>query len=249
MSLDNKGVSLVAFSLRSFATSSLATRMIRSSARGPLAVTLVALVLLLAWDASGLDVSAARWFGTPAGFPWRNSQPLILWMHEVPRFASWALVVGLFVAIRWPLGVLRPLDLRGRVQLAVTVLASVLAVSLIKTHSQTSCPWDLEAFGGIARYVSHWRWGVDDGGPGKCFPAGHASAAFAYVGGWFVFRRSAPTLAWRWLAFAVLAGLALGIGQQMRGAHYMSHTLWTAWICWSVGFAIDVSRGANLNSS
>ncbi|RZI74572.1 MAG: phosphatase PAP2 family protein [Variovorax sp.] len=223
--------------------------MTRSSTRGPLAVTLVAFALLLTWDASGLDVSAARWFGTPVGFPWRDSRPLILWMHEVPRFASWALVIGLFLAIRWPVGVLRRLDLPSRVQLAVTVLASVLAVSLIKTHSQTSCPWDLQAFGGIARYVSHWRWGLDDGGPGKCFPAGHASAAFAYVGGWFAFRRNAPRLAGWWLACAVLAGLALGIGQQMRGAHYMSHTLWTAWICWSVGFAIDALRGANLNGS
>lgn len=223
--------------------------MTRSSARGPLAATLVALALLLVWDASGLDVAAAQWFGTPSGFPWRSSRPLILWMHEVPRFTSWVLVIGLFVAVRWPVGVLRRLDVRGRAQLAVTVLASVLAVSLVKTSSQTSCPWDLQAFGGVARYVSHWRWGVGDGGPGKCFPAGHASAAFAYVGGWFVFRRSAPAVAWGWLAVAVLAGLALGIGQQMRGAHYMSHTLWTAWICWTVGFLIDALRSVKLNGS
>jgi hypothetical protein len=33
----------------------------------------------------------------------------------------------------------------------------------------------------------------------------------------------------------------LGVSQQLRGAHYMSHTLWTAWICWVVGFAIDLA--------
>ncbi|MGJ7497707.1 phosphatase PAP2 family protein [Variovorax sp. RT4R15] len=213
--------------------------MIRSSLRGPLAVTFIALLMLLAWDASGLDLAAARLFGMPFGFPWRSSRPLILWMHEVPRFASWVLVIGLFAAIRWPMGVLHRLNRGERVQLAATVLASVLAVSMIKTYSHTSCPWDLQAFGGVARYVSHWQWGVGDGGPGKCFPAGHASAAFAYVGGWFVFRRHAPAIAWRWLAVAMLAGLALGLGQQLRGAHYMSHTFWTAWVCWSVGFAID----------
>ncbi len=32
----------------------------------------------------------------------------------------------------------------------------------------------------------------------------------------------------------------LGVSQQLRGAHYMSHTLWTAWICWTVGFAIEL---------
>ncbi len=213
--------------------------MTRFTHRGPLVATLVALALVVGWDFSGLDLAAAQWFGTPTGFPSRSSHRLILWMHEVPRFTSWALVIGLFVAIGWPVGPLRRLDRPGRVQLAVTVLASVLAVSMIKTNSATSCPWDLQQFGGMARHVSHWAWGVDDGGPGKCFPAGHASAAFAYLGGWFVFRRVAPTLAWRWLGVALVAGFALGLGQQMRGAHYMSHTLWTAWVCWSVGFVIE----------
>ncbi len=80
---------------------------------------------------------------------------------------------------------------------------------------------------------------MTDGGPGGCFPAGHASAAFAYAGGWFAWRRAAPALARRWLFGALAAGLLLGVAQQMRGAHYMSHTLWTAWICWTAGFAID----------
>jgi membrane-associated PAP2 superfamily phosphatase len=43
----------------------------------------------------------------------------------------------------------------------------------------------------------------------------------------------------RWLIAALAAGLLLGLVQQLRGAHYLSHTLWTAWICWAVGFAID----------
>jgi len=127
------------------------------------------------------------------------------------------------------------------VQLALTVLGSVIAVSIIKHASHTSCPWDLQEFGGVARYVSHWSWGVGDGGPGGCFPAGHASAAFAYVGGYFVLRRVSSRAAAIWLWTAVAAGLVLGVAQQLRGAHYMSHTLWTAWVCWTVGFAIDVA--------
>ena len=212
-----------------------------SPLRGPALAAAVALLVVVGWDASGLDLAAARWFGTPTGFPWRNSHALILWMHEVPRFASWLLILALIAGIRWPLGILRRLDRLARVQLALTVVSSVVAVSLIKTHSATSCPWDLQAFGGVARHVSHWAWGADDGGPGKCFPAGHASAAFAYLGGWFAFRRSSPRLAWRWLAVAAAAGVALGWGQQLRGAHYLSHTLWTAWLCWSVGLLIDAA--------
>jgi membrane-associated PAP2 superfamily phosphatase len=205
------------------------------------ALTLVALVLLLAWDATGGDLALARLAGTPMGFPWRDNAFLVRVMHESAKNLSWLFVIALFAGIRWPLGVLRQLPVRGRAQLAFTVLLSVLAVSLLKHASHTSCPWDLKEFGGVASHVSHWAWKVYDGGAGGCFPAGHASAAFAYLGGYFVLRRVAPRAALVWLGVALAAGLALGLSQQLRGAHYMSHTLWTAWICWVVGFAIDLA--------
>ncbi|MFM9427729.1 membrane-associated PAP2 superfamily phosphatase [Variovorax sp. GrIS 2.14] len=204
-------------------------------------ITLVLLLCVLAWDASGLDLAAAQVFGTPAGFPWRWSKQLSFWLHDVPRIGSWFVLAACFASIRWPVGVLRQLDRVERTQLALSALAAVLAVSLMKSHSKTSCPWDLQVFGGIARYVSHWAIGVADGGPGGCFPAGHASAAFAWFGGYFVFRRSSPAVARRWLVVVLVMGSVFGIVQQMRGAHYMSHTLWTAWICWTVTFAIDAA--------
>jgi len=179
--------------------------------------------------------------GSHIGFPLRDSPFMVHVMHEGARDLSWVLVITLFAAIRWPFGLLRRLSTGSRVQLALTVLLSVIAVSLLKHASHTSCPWDLQEFGGMARYVSHWSWGVDDGGPGGCFPAGHASAAFAYVGGYFVLRRVSSRAAAIWLGVALVAGLVLGVSQQLRGAHYMSHTLWTAWVCWVVGFAIEVA--------
>lgn len=204
-------------------------------------ITLVGLLFVLAWDASGLDLAAAQIFGTPAGFPWRWSKPLSFWLHDVPRIGSWVVLAACFASIRWPVGVLRKLDRVERTQLAFSALAAVLAVSLMKSHSQTSCPWDLQVFGGMAHYVSHWALGVADGGPGGCFPAGHASAAFAWFGGYFVLRRGAPVAARRWLVVVLLLGSVFGVVQQMRGAHYTSHTLWTAWICWTVAFAIDAT--------
>lgn len=203
-------------------------------------LTLLALVALMVWDVLGWDLPLARLAGTPYGFPWRENPFMVHVMHEGARDLSWIVLFVLLAAIRWPFGILRRLTRGDRVQMALTVLASVLAVSLIKQASQTSCPWDLKEFGGVARYVSHWSWGVGDGGPGGCFPAGHASAAFAYLGGYFVLRRVSPRAASIWLGVVLVLGLALGVTQQMRGAHYTSHTLWTAWVCWAVGFAIDV---------
>jgi len=223
-----------------------------------LAWTLGSLVLLLLWDASGLDLPLARLFGTPAGFALHDNWFLTQVVHEGGKRASWIALALLFVAIRWPVGPLRRLRLAERVQLALSVVVSVVVVSLIKTTSHTSCPWDLQDFGGVAHHVSHWAWGVRDGGPGRCFPGGHASAAFAYMGGYFALRRAAPRAALAWLAGAMALGFVFGWAQQMRGAHYMSHTLWTAWICWTVGWAVDgVARavaarrvqGTSLNES
>lgn len=181
----------------------------------------------------------ARLFATPAGFALRDNWFLVQVMHEGAKTLSWVLVILLALGIAWPVGFLRRLSRGERAQLALGVVASVLVISVVKHGSRTSCPWDLDAFGGVAHYVSHWSWGQLDGGPGRCFPAGHASAAFAFLGGYFLLARRVPGLARWWLAGAVLGGLLLGLVQQARGAHYMSHTLWTAWMCWTTGLAID----------
>lgn len=201
--------------------------------------TALALICLIAWDASGLDLPMAHLFASRAGFALRDNWMLVHVMHEGAKALSWVIVILLAVAIARPFGFLRGLDRGERVQLALSVIASVIVVSLIKHGSRTSCPWDLDAFGGVAQYVSHWSWGRLDGGPGRCFPAGHASAAFAFLGGYFLLARRLPSVARWWLLGAVVSGLLLGLGQQMRGAHYMSHTLWTAWICWTTGLLID----------
>jgi membrane-associated PAP2 superfamily phosphatase len=45
----------------------------------------------------------------------------------------------------------------------------------------------------------------------------------------------------------------LGLGQQLRGAHYMSHTLWTASLCWMAGLLLDLlmqrRRGARADAA
>ena len=184
-------------------------------------------------------MAVARLAGNASGFALRENLVFILVMHEIPRFTSTAGVVLLFLLAIWPLGFMRRMTRSDRFQLAGSVLAAVAAVSVVKNVSHISCPWDLQEFGGVARYVSHWAWGVNDGGSGRCFPAGHASAAFGYVGGWFVLRRYSSRWAAIWLAAAIVLGFVLGLGQQWRGAHYMSHTLWTGWICWAVGLVIE----------
>ena len=201
--------------------------------------TVGSLLLLLAWDASGLDLAMARWFGTASGFPLESHW---LWrglLHDDMHWPPWLLELALLAAVFRPFGTLKQLALARRLQLALGTLVALLVISILKLHSHTSCPWDLREFGGVATHVSHWAWGMLDGGTGGCFPAGHASAGFAFLGGFFVFRQVLPRTAARWLAGALVVGLIFGLAQQVRGAHYMSHTLWTAWLCWSTAAVLD----------
>jgi membrane-associated PAP2 superfamily phosphatase len=116
---------------------------------------------------------------------------------------------------------------------------AIVVVALLKGISRTSCPWDLAAFGGTAQHVSHWLWWVSDGGPGHCFPGGHASTAFAFLPLAWWRQRVQPLTAWRWAAVIVLCGLLLGLVQQVRGAHFLSHNLWTGWLCWATAWGMD----------
>ena len=205
------------------------------------ALTLLFFVLLVLWDATGFDLPLARWSGSPQGFALRQQPLFVLLSHELPRMAGAALLLALLVGVFKPWGFLCRLAPGERWQLWLSIAGGALAITVLKRLNHTSCPWDLAEFGGVARHVSHWLWGVRDGGAGHCFPAGHASTAFAYLAGWFVLRRSAPRAAGRWLLGALLAGMLLGLAQQVRGAHYMSHTLWTAWICWAWGLALETA--------
>jgi membrane-associated PAP2 superfamily phosphatase len=203
-------------------------------ARGDLITAVLAGALLLLWDASGLDLPVARLFASAQGFAWRDHWFTRTLLHEGGRMLSWSVLLLLIVNLRWPLlwRLPLPLPLRTRVWWLLATLLCALLVPSIKQFSATSCPWDLAEFGGKARYVSHWWWGVADGGGGRCFPSGHATAAFAFLSGYFALRAHQPLAARAWLAAVLLLGLAFGWGQLARGAHYPSHTLWSGWLCW-----------------
>lgn len=196
----------------------------------------LALVLLLAWDASHLDLWAMRQVGDAGGFALREAWVTRALIHEGGRIVSYVAMAFIVAVNVWP-RLLPALDKRERRWwLAVTVVCLVV-ISLMKRFSLTSCPYDLAEFGGVAQYVSHWSFGVRDGGGGHCFPSGHASAAFAYLAGGWALARAYPRAARAWWAVVVMLGLVYGLGQMVRGAHYPSHTMWTGWICWALTVA------------
>lgn len=203
-------------------------------------LSMAALAGLMLWDLSGLDLQLALAAGGPHGFPLREHWFLTRVLHSGAKYLAWLLVLGLCICVAWPVGPLTRLPFSRRVQLAATALLASGFITLLKASSHTSCPWDLHEFGGVARHVSHWAsWTAFDGGAGRCFPAGHATTGFAFLGGFFALRQEAPGMAKVWLIASLAAGLVLGWGQQLRGAHFMSHTLWTGWLCWMLAWLTD----------
>lgn len=206
-----------------------------SELRRDLLVLALGLVVLVAWDALGLDLPISRLFGAASGFPWRDHWLFADVLHTGVRYAAWALAIVLAVGIWRPLPFARGLARRERVAWVVATIGCAVVIPTLKLASLTSCPWSLAEFGGTATHVSHWAFGVADGGPGRCFPAGHATAAFCFLPGWYLLRRSAPVAARRWLVATLVAGAVLTMVQVVRGAHYVSHSLWTGWCCAVLG--------------
>jgi membrane-associated PAP2 superfamily phosphatase len=193
--------------------------------------------LALLWDFFGQDLAVSQLFGTAQGFALQNDRLLDFWLHDQVKKVLQLGLLFLLAMVFIPVGYFKDMRKADRVHLLVSVILAALAVSVLKFFNKTSCPWSLAEFGGPGHYVSHWVLGINDGGGGRCFPAGHASSGFAYMAAAFWLRSvhlSTANFVF-WIAGAV--GVALGWVQLMRGAHFFSHTLWTWVVCWAVAIA------------
>jgi membrane-associated PAP2 superfamily phosphatase len=116
----------------------------------------------------------------------------------------------------------------------LAMLLATLIVGGLKTVTNVDCPWDLTGFGGQSPYVALFADRPDSLSQAQCFPGAHASSGFALLCFYFVFRdRSRHAARWA-LAGALAVGIAFSIGQEARGAHFLSHDLTSAAIVWLV---------------
>ena len=95
----------------------------------------------------------------------------------------------------------------------------------------------MSGFGGNQAYQSWWQslWAPLEGA-GHCFPAAHASSAYMFFGLYFFSRHYWPRQSSRILITVIVAGIVFGFAQQLRGAHFISHDLNSAIICWLVTY-------------
>ena len=207
--------------------------------RGPL----VAFSVLAALLASGsidigiaerffYDGEHARWLGAQRW--WSNEL-----LHTGGRWAVRALVAGalaLCVASYFD-PVLRPLR-RASAYFAVSVVLSVAFIGLMKVTTSVDCPWDLAQFGGTSPFVTWFARRVDGMVQGHCFPAAHAGSGYALMSLYFAFRERSRRIARAGLGVGMLCGLTFGLAQQARGAHFVSHDVWSAFLAWAVAASL-----------
>jgi membrane-associated PAP2 superfamily phosphatase len=119
----------------------------------------------------------------------------------------------------------------------VAMLIATTAISILKHMSNHACPWSLSIYGGNQPLLALFETLPIGAAAGHCFPGGHASGGFALMAFYFGFKDTSANIANIKLAnlgllIGLLLGFAMGWAQMMRGAHFMSHNLWTAWIVW-----------------
>ena len=120
---------------------------------------------------------------------------------------------------------------RSYVALALSLLSAFAVVAALKAVTNVACPWSLSLFGGNEAYFSLLQPRPDSLPYSRCFPAGHASVGYAWVALYDFFARVKPSWRRAGLLAGLTAGAVLGLNQQLRGAHFMSHDLTTLLLC------------------
>jgi membrane-associated PAP2 superfamily phosphatase len=178
------------------------------------------------------DSASAQWLG---GHSWVINELL----HTGGRWAIRAIVAialafwgATFVKSDW-----REFR-RPAAFFTVSAVLSMGLVGLLKNVTNVDCPWDLVPFGGRFPYVELFADRPDALRAAHCFPAAHASSGYALLALYFVFRERYARLAQLGLAVGLLTGLTFGLVQQARGAHFVSHDVWSAFLVWTITLSV-----------
>jgi membrane-associated PAP2 superfamily phosphatase len=220
-------------------------RMLSPRALALLGAGLAAAALAILWLGACTNVDlvlADAMFEPGHGFPWRDAWLANTFSHGILKDLLLVLAMLAVLAAGWDMA--RPFAgwpqlLRLRVRaVALAAVAVPLVVSMLKRASSSHCPWDLARYGGAETYVrllDRVPWHTI---AGHCLPAGHASSALWLVAVAAFWLPASPRKALAAALGALALGFGLGWMQQLRGAHFLTHTLWSMWLACAIVTAI-----------
>ncbi len=195
-----------------------------------------AIVLVVIAQFTNLDVKIEDYYYDAQlhQFIWKNSWFAKQFMHVYVK--DLMVMLGFLLIAVTLFDLARPIKtMRNwmRIRLRFVALAAILIPSIISTAKQLSvvhCPWDVQRYGGTAPYLKLFDLMPSHLEAGHCFPAGHASTGLWLAAFCVFWLPHHPRKALTVFLAGLGVGFALGWVQQMRGAHFLSHTLWSMWI-------------------
>ena len=203
-----------------------------------------AVALLALFGLTDLDRTVTRWFFDAARgtFPLTNDWWLKTLLHDAARTvtAVGALALLGVTGTAWLAPRLACVHARRHelAFVAAATFAAAAAVGMLKHFSTHTCPWAIVDFGGSVPYrhlfAVHGSLPPLDG----CFPAGHPLVGYAWLCVGLVLYPASRRLAKICTRTMFLIGTALGFVQVLRGAHFVSHVLWSAWTSWAIAIAL-----------
>jgi membrane-associated PAP2 superfamily phosphatase len=203
-------------------------------------LALSALVILALGAVTDIDMWLAHAMAGsgPVAFPLRHAWFAETVNHKYIKRIMIVLAVGFILPVAYDLwrprsGWTDRLRLRMRI-VALSALTVPLAVSLLKRLSYSHCPWDLVEFGGDEPYIRLLQPLIAGIPAGHCMPAGHASSALWLVSLAVFWLPEHPRKAAMMGAAMLMLGFVIGWIQQLRGAHFLTHTLWSMWIACAI---------------
>lgn len=120
----------------------------------------------------------------------------------------------------------------------IAAFGAATLVGVLKHFSSHACPWDLVDFGGTVVYRHLFAASSKAAAVTGCFPAAHPLSGYAWMAVALVLYPTWRRTALRWWLAAFALGTLFGVVQILRGAHLLSHVLWSGWIVWAAQLAL-----------
>lgn len=184
---------------------------------------------------SGFDQWLASWFYQLQGDQWRLQS---YWLTEtvlhqgIRQLNQWVVAFLLCLWLAQFVTGRRTSSHRALGMLLLSLILSFSCVALLKKYIPMECPWDLQQFGGDKTFIGLLSTRPATMAPSQCFPAGHASIGYGWMALYYFCLVVCPAKSRLALSASIGLGLLLGFTQQLRGAHFISHDIATAAICW-----------------
>ena len=203
-----------------------------------LTLAIFALVILAVGEFTNIDLIIEDYYYDPIlkTFLWKDSWFANDLMHNYLKQMIKACGLALYLVLI--INLLRPLRFLSawiRIRLWFVAFASLLIpfiVGTLKRVTDFNCPWDIDRYNGstpFLKLLEHLPDGITMSS-GNCFPAGHATTTLWLASLCIFWLPNKPNKAIAVFILGILFGLVLGWVQQMRGAHFLFHTLWSMWL-------------------